>query len=67
MSDALDDGRLLTPAKREADAFEATIRPQHLGDFVGQEQARANLRVALTGYIHMDGEAVGEPVEEDEA
>ena len=39
--------RLVTGAKKEADAYEATIRPQALGDFVGQEQARANLRVFI--------------------
>ncbi len=39
--------RLVTGAKKEADAFEATIRPQALGDFIGQEQARANLRVFI--------------------
>ena len=39
--------RLVTGAKNEADAFEATIRPQALGDFIGQEQARANLRVFI--------------------
>ena len=37
--------RLVTPAKRETDAFEATIRPQSLDEFIGQEQARANLKV----------------------
>jgi holliday junction DNA helicase RuvB len=39
--------RLLTGAKKEADAFEATIRPQALDDFTGQEQARANLKVFI--------------------
>jgi holliday junction DNA helicase RuvB len=39
--------RLVTGAKKEADAFEATIRPQALGDFIGQEQARANLKVFI--------------------
>ena len=42
-----DDDRLLTGAKKEADAFEATIRPQSLDDFTGQEQARANLKVFI--------------------
>jgi holliday junction DNA helicase RuvB len=42
-----DDDRLLTGAKRETDAFEQTIRPQALDDFVGQEQARANLKVFI--------------------
>ena len=39
--------RLLTGAKKEADAFEATIRPQTLDDFTGQEQARANLKIFI--------------------
>jgi holliday junction DNA helicase RuvB len=47
MSEAKTDQRLITGEKKEADAYEATIRPQALGDFVGQEQARANLRVFI--------------------
>ena len=43
----MSDDRLLTGAKKEADAFEATIRPQSLADFTGQEQARANLKVFI--------------------
>jgi Holliday junction DNA helicase RuvB len=39
--------RLVTGAKKETDAFEATIRPQSLDDFTGQEQARANLKVFI--------------------
>ncbi|HML44557.1 MAG TPA: Holliday junction branch migration DNA helicase RuvB, partial [Hyphomicrobium zavarzinii] len=39
--------RLISGAKREADAYEASIRPRSLDDFVGQEQARANLRVFI--------------------
>jgi Holliday junction DNA helicase RuvB len=39
--------RLVTGERKEADAFEATIRPQTLDDFVGQEQARANLKVFI--------------------
>ncbi|MEW5963288.1 MAG: Holliday junction branch migration DNA helicase RuvB [Pseudomonadota bacterium] len=39
--------RLVTGAKRETDAFEATVRPQLLAEFIGQEQARANLRVFI--------------------
>jgi holliday junction DNA helicase RuvB len=39
--------RLLTGAKKEVDAFEATIRPQTLDDFTGQEQARANLKIFI--------------------
>lgn len=39
--------RLVTGVKRETDAFEATIRPQSLDEFIGQEQARANLKVFI--------------------
>ncbi len=39
--------RLISSAKREVDAFEATIRPQSLDEFIGQEQARANLKVFI--------------------
>ena len=40
--------RLITPERREDDRLEASIRPQNLTDFVGQEQARANLKVSST-------------------
>jgi Holliday junction DNA helicase RuvB len=39
--------RLVTGERKEVDVFEATIRPQSLDDFVGQEQARANLKVFI--------------------
>ncbi len=39
--------RLVSGTRKDVDAFEATIRPQSLDDFVGQEQARANLRVFI--------------------
>jgi Holliday junction DNA helicase RuvB len=39
--------RLISGAKREVDAYEATIRPRSLDEFIGQEQARANLRVFI--------------------
>ena len=47
MSEAKGDDRLVTGLKKEQDAFEATIRPQSLDDFIGQEQARANLKVFI--------------------
>ena len=34
-------------AKREADDAEQSLRPQTLAEFVGQEQAKANLRVFI--------------------
>ena len=44
--------RLISAAKHEPDAFEATIRPRSLAEFIGQEQARANLRVVPSRYGH---------------
>ncbi len=38
--------RLVTPETREEDA-DASLRPQRLADFIGQEQARANLSVFI--------------------
>jgi holliday junction DNA helicase RuvB len=45
MSD--DDNRIVSPAKRELDVIDATIRPQSLDDFTGQAQARANLKIFI--------------------
>ena len=39
--------RLLTPERREDDLAEASLRPQKLGEFIGQEKARANLEVFI--------------------
>ena len=39
--------RLVSAERRDEDVAEATLRPQHLGEFIGQEQARANLRVFI--------------------
>jgi len=39
--------RLITPETREDDAGEASLRPQTLGEFIGQDQARANLKVFI--------------------
>src|SRR5712671_2850433 len=38
---------IVTPERREEDAAEASLRPQRLVEFVGQEQARANLAVFI--------------------
>ncbi|MFA7306017.1 MAG: Holliday junction branch migration DNA helicase RuvB [Hyphomicrobium sp.] len=40
--------RLVSSARKDVDAYEATIRPQSLDEFIGQEQARANLRIFIT-------------------
>jgi len=47
MTDPAEQNRLVSGAKREQDALEASIRPQSLDEFIGQEQARANLRVFI--------------------
>jgi holliday junction DNA helicase RuvB len=39
--------KLIAPERREEDAPEATLRPQRLSEFVGQEQARKNLGVFI--------------------
>jgi Holliday junction DNA helicase RuvB len=38
---------LMSAERREDDLAEANLRPQRLGDFIGQEQARANLEVFI--------------------
>ncbi|HTV36049.1 MAG TPA: Holliday junction branch migration DNA helicase RuvB [Xanthobacteraceae bacterium] len=40
--------KLVSAERREEDAAEASLRPQHLADFIGQEQARKNLGVFIT-------------------
>jgi Holliday junction DNA helicase RuvB len=39
--------KLVTPERRDEDAAEATLRPQRLSEFIGQEQARKNLAVFI--------------------
>src|SRR5512136_2691509 len=39
--------RLVTSAKRDADATETSLRPRSLAEFIGQEQARANLSIFI--------------------
>src|SRR5437763_5800416 len=39
--------RLVAPERREDDAGEPSLRPQRLSEFIGQEQARANLGVFI--------------------
>src|SRR4029453_9771429 len=43
----MTDDRLVPGAKRDADVVEQSLRPQILAEFIGQEQARANLRVFI--------------------
>ena len=39
--------KLVTPERRDEDAAEATLRPQRLSEFIGQQQARANLGIFI--------------------
>ncbi|WP_281300976.1 MULTISPECIES: Holliday junction branch migration DNA helicase RuvB [unclassified Iodidimonas] len=39
--------RIVTPMENEADAGSGDLRPQRLDDFIGQRQARENLRVFI--------------------
>jgi Holliday junction DNA helicase RuvB len=39
--------RLVTPERRDDDAAETSLRPQRLGEFIGQQQARSNLSVFI--------------------
>jgi Holliday junction DNA helicase RuvB len=40
--------KLVTPERRDEDAAEASLRPLKLDDFIGQEQARANLSIFIS-------------------
>src|SRR5262249_54869088 len=63
--------RLVTSERREDDATEASLRPQRLAEFVGQQQARANLaifieaarsrREALDHVLFMGPPGLGKP------
>ena len=39
--------RLISPQRKEDDTLDAKIRPQTLSEFIGQEQARKNLKVFI--------------------
>src|SRR5215467_7291887 len=39
--------KLVSPERRDEDAAEVSLRPQKLAEFIGQEQARANLSVFI--------------------
>ena len=44
---AADEPRTVSPARREEDAAEASLRPQTLAEFVGQRASRENLAVFI--------------------
>ena len=39
--------RIVTPERKDEDIVEASLRPQRLAEFIGQQQARANLSVFI--------------------
>jgi holliday junction DNA helicase RuvB len=43
-----DTDRTVSPARREEDAAEASLRPQTLADFVGQRASRENLAIFIS-------------------
>jgi holliday junction DNA helicase RuvB len=43
--------RLVTPERREEDVAEASLRPQRLSEFIGQQQARSNLNVFIEATL----------------
>src|SRR5207244_13274478 len=42
-----DPRRVVTTARRDDDAADGSLRPQRLGEFIGQQQARSNLSVFI--------------------
>jgi Holliday junction DNA helicase RuvB len=43
----VSDDRTISPARAEEDAAEGSLRPQTLGEFIGQQASRENLRVFI--------------------
>jgi Holliday junction DNA helicase RuvB len=43
----MNASRLVSAERREDDLAEASLRPQKLGEFIGQEKARANLEIFI--------------------
>ena len=44
---SLNPRRLVTPKRSDEDAADASLRPQRLSEFIGQQQARSNLAVFI--------------------
>src|SRR5438067_2465770 len=44
---SLNPRRHVSPERRDEDAAETSLRPQRLGEFIGQQQARSNLKVFI--------------------
>src|SRR5476649_1976880 len=43
----IEEGRITTPERTEDDSLESSLRPKTLSDFVGQQQARENLKIFI--------------------
>lgn len=53
----MDDEKILDVEAFESDSFEATLRPQTLAEYVGQDEIKANLKVFIEA-AKMRGEAL---------
>ena len=53
----MEDEKLLEVEALESDNFEATLRPQSLSEYVGQEEIKSNLKVFIEA-AKMRGEAL---------
>lgn len=53
----MDDEKILDVEALESDSFEATLRPQTLAEYVGQDEIKANLKVFIEA-AKMRGEAL---------
>ncbi|MGQ2991624.1 MAG: Holliday junction branch migration DNA helicase RuvB, partial [Brevundimonas sp.] len=43
----MTDDRIISAAATPGEAYDRALRPQTLSDFVGQEQAKGNLKVFI--------------------
>ena len=52
----MDDEKILDVEEQESDIFEATLRPQSLSEYIGQDEIKSNLKVFIEA-AKMRGEA----------
>ena len=53
----MEDEKILDVEELESDSFEATLRPQNLNEYIGQEEIKANLKVFIEA-AKMRGESL---------
>ena len=53
----MDDEKILDVEEQESDIFEATLRPQSLSEYIGQDEIKSNLKVFIEA-AKMRGEAL---------